>query len=211
MQVYITVFADGPTRVLRFADVQNVGAEEAQQSILDLAARLKQVEEELWRVNARFSALHGASGIRELDLYGRAPTAGAASQQQGDETAQLALPSQVLFCLLKHCPPASIFTPDLPVEIFITCCILTSLLLGLSAGVPSSIVFHLNHRYFILNDRILCCLNLAVCMSAGWWQRFPASAAEDGGPCGSHPSQHRFRGDAAGPGEQSAGSPGWPC
>ncbi len=46
LQVYITVFADGPTRVLRFADVQNVGAEEAQQSILDLAARLKQVEEE---------------------------------------------------------------------------------------------------------------------------------------------------------------------
>ena len=44
LQVYITVFADGPTRVLRFADVQNVGAEEAQQSILDLAARLKQVE-----------------------------------------------------------------------------------------------------------------------------------------------------------------------
>ena len=43
-QVYITVFADGPTRVLRFADVQNVGAEEAQQSILDLAARLKQVQ-----------------------------------------------------------------------------------------------------------------------------------------------------------------------
>lgn len=36
------MFADGPTRVLRFADVQNVGAEEAQQSILDLAARLKQ-------------------------------------------------------------------------------------------------------------------------------------------------------------------------
>lgn len=46
LQVYITVFADGPTRVLRFADVQNVGAEEAQQSILDLAARLKQVEGE---------------------------------------------------------------------------------------------------------------------------------------------------------------------
>lgn len=41
--MYITVFADGPTRVLRFADVQNVGAEEAEQSILDLAARLKQV------------------------------------------------------------------------------------------------------------------------------------------------------------------------
>ena len=91
------MFADGPTRVLRFADVQNVGAEEAQQSILDLAARLKQVEEELWRVNARFSALHGASGIRELDLYGRAPTAGAAGQLQSDGAAQAVLPSQVPF------------------------------------------------------------------------------------------------------------------
>ena len=71
-QVYITVFADGPTRVLRFADAQNVGAEEAEQSVLDLAARLKQVEEQLWRVNAKFSALHGAGGVRDLDLYGRA-------------------------------------------------------------------------------------------------------------------------------------------
>jgi hypothetical protein len=61
-QVYVTVFADGPTRVLRFADVQDQGAEEAEQSILDLAARLRQVEEQLWRINASFSALHGASG-----------------------------------------------------------------------------------------------------------------------------------------------------
>ena len=60
----MTVFADGPTRVLRFADVLDQGAEEAEQSILDLAARLRQVEEQLWRVNASFSALHGASGAR---------------------------------------------------------------------------------------------------------------------------------------------------
>ena len=62
--MYVTVFADGPTRVLRFADVLDQGAEEAEQSILDLAARLRQVEEQLWRVNASFSALHGASGAR---------------------------------------------------------------------------------------------------------------------------------------------------
>ena len=60
----MTVFADGPTRVLRFADVLDQGAEEAEQSILDLAARLRQVEEQLWRVNASFSALHGASGAQ---------------------------------------------------------------------------------------------------------------------------------------------------
>ena len=79
-QVYITVFADGPTRVLRFADAQNLGAEEAEQSVLDLAARLKQVEEQLWRVNAKFSALHGAGGVRDLDLYGRASSVAGTSQ-----------------------------------------------------------------------------------------------------------------------------------
>ena len=43
LQVYVTVFADGPTRVLRFSDDKNVSSLEAQNIILDLAARLKQV------------------------------------------------------------------------------------------------------------------------------------------------------------------------
>ncbi len=47
-------------------------------------------------MNARFSALHGASGIRELDLYGRAPTSGD-SQQQAKPEAATALPSSVCF------------------------------------------------------------------------------------------------------------------
>ena len=68
-QVYVTVFADGPTRVLRFADVQDAGAEEAEQSILDLAARLRQVEEQLWRINASFSGLHGASGAHQTSVH----------------------------------------------------------------------------------------------------------------------------------------------
>ena len=42
-QVYVTVFADGPTRVLRFSDEPSAVTVEAEQSILDLAARLKQV------------------------------------------------------------------------------------------------------------------------------------------------------------------------
>ena len=42
-QVYVTVYADGPTRVLQFSDVPNLGNLEADLSILDLAARLKQV------------------------------------------------------------------------------------------------------------------------------------------------------------------------
>jgi len=43
MQVYVSVYADGPTRVLRFADEKSTALPEAEQSILDLAARLKQV------------------------------------------------------------------------------------------------------------------------------------------------------------------------
>jgi hypothetical protein len=72
-----------------------------------------QVEEELLRVNARFSALHGASGVRDLDLFGRAPTlAGGSTHGQrplrpdnsavdmlpstgGGGTARLKLVSQV--------------------------------------------------------------------------------------------------------------------
>ena len=43
LQVYVTVYADGPTRVLRFADQQSVASLEAQESVLDLKARLAQV------------------------------------------------------------------------------------------------------------------------------------------------------------------------
>ncbi len=42
VQVYVTVYADGPTRVLRFADQQSVASLEAQESVLDLKARLAQ-------------------------------------------------------------------------------------------------------------------------------------------------------------------------
>lgn len=42
-QVYVTVYADGPTRVLRLSDDKNLSSVEAQNVILDLAARVKQV------------------------------------------------------------------------------------------------------------------------------------------------------------------------
>lgn len=42
VQVYVSVYADGPTRVLRFADEKSTALLEAEQSVLDLAARLKQ-------------------------------------------------------------------------------------------------------------------------------------------------------------------------
>ena len=42
-QVYVTVYSDGPTRVLRFSDEPNITSREAEQTVLDLAARLQQV------------------------------------------------------------------------------------------------------------------------------------------------------------------------
>lgn len=44
LQVYVTVFADGPTRVLRFSDDPTTVNVDTEQSILDLAARLKQAK-----------------------------------------------------------------------------------------------------------------------------------------------------------------------
>ncbi|KAK9867090.1 hypothetical protein WJX84_006946 [Apatococcus fuscideae] len=70
-KVYVTVYADGPTRVLRFADQQSVASLEAQESVLDLKARLAQVETELKDINLDFTRLHGVSGVRQLDLYGQ--------------------------------------------------------------------------------------------------------------------------------------------
>lgn len=39
----MTVYSDGPTRVLRLSDEPNITSTEAEQSVLDLAARLRQV------------------------------------------------------------------------------------------------------------------------------------------------------------------------
>lgn len=50
-RVYVTVLADGPTRVLRLSDVRARGDADSEQSILDLAARLRQVTD-MWRFPA---------------------------------------------------------------------------------------------------------------------------------------------------------------
>ncbi|KAL0018632.1 hypothetical protein WJX77_009530 [Trebouxia sp. C0004] len=70
-KVYVSVYADGPTRVLRFADEKSTALLEAEQSILDLAARLKQVEREVKDVNSKFARLRGMPNAHSLDLYGR--------------------------------------------------------------------------------------------------------------------------------------------
>lgn len=71
----MTVYADGPTRVLRFSDEKNVSSTEHRHVVLDLAFRLKQVEHQLRDVNSQFARLSGISGRQffDLDLYGRFP------------------------------------------------------------------------------------------------------------------------------------------
>lgn len=65
------VEAEGPTRVLSFHDEgSDDGSEGVRHSVLDLAARLKQLENQLRVVNAQVCAMHGLpKGV--LDLYGR--------------------------------------------------------------------------------------------------------------------------------------------
>lgn len=73
-KVHATVFADGPTRVLRFSDDKNVSSTEHKHVVLDLAFRLKQVENQLRDVNGQFARLGGVHGhqyFAALDLYGR--------------------------------------------------------------------------------------------------------------------------------------------
>lgn len=73
-KVYATVYADGPTRVLRFSDGNNVSSSEHQHVVLDLAFRLKQIEYELRDVNGQFARLGGIQNhlyFSGLDLYGR--------------------------------------------------------------------------------------------------------------------------------------------
>jgi len=68
--------------VLRFSDEKNISSLEQQNVVLDLAARLKQVEGQLRAVNSQFARLSGVSGAHafSLDLYGRMP---AAKDDQG--------------------------------------------------------------------------------------------------------------------------------
>ncbi|KAL6785838.1 hypothetical protein ACKKBG_A00370 [Auxenochlorella protothecoides x Auxenochlorella symbiontica] len=70
-KVYVSVYADGPTRVLRFSDEKNTSSLEQYHVILDLTARLKQVETQLREVSASFARLNGMAGAHALDLYGR--------------------------------------------------------------------------------------------------------------------------------------------
>ena len=48
LQVFVMVYADGPTRVLCFSDEPTGQFVEAEQSVLDLSARLRQAMHHYW-------------------------------------------------------------------------------------------------------------------------------------------------------------------
>ena len=105
-QVYVTVYADGPTRVLRFSDEKNLSSLEQQHVTLDLAARLRQVEGQLREVSARFARLDGSAGAHALDLYGRntlqrEPDAAAAAPVAAKANRRQAL-NQSAKALVRH-------------------------------------------------------------------------------------------------------------
>jgi hypothetical protein len=111
--VYVTVYADGPTRVLSFSDDKNVSSLEQQHAVLDLAARLKQVTTQLREINTHFSRLNGVSGVHVLDLYGRPPQEDAfptalmpTLSKKSSRRAPMSAAAKVRSCFLLVCTAA---------------------------------------------------------------------------------------------------------
>lgn len=70
MQVHINIFADGPTRVVRFTDSgEGMGLEDG---IIAAWRRVRTIEQQLSIANQRFAALRGGAGLSRLDLFGSA-------------------------------------------------------------------------------------------------------------------------------------------
>eukprot|EP00892_Ulva_mutabilis_P007162 jgi/Ulvmu1/4818/UM020_0103.1 len=68
--VYIDIFADGPTRVVRFTDSgEELGLDG---SIVAAWRRVRSIEQQLSVANQRFVALRGGAGISRIDLFGSA-------------------------------------------------------------------------------------------------------------------------------------------
>ncbi|QDZ21895.1 vacuolar protein sorting-associated protein [Chloropicon primus] len=73
-KVFVTVYADGPTRVLKFSDKKDSASIQSELSMLEMHARLRKLEDELANnVNRKFASLMGYMKSRPLkiDLYGR--------------------------------------------------------------------------------------------------------------------------------------------
>jgi len=73
-KVFVSVYADGPTRVLKFSDKKDTASIQSELSMLEMHARLRKLEDELANnVNRKFANLMGNMKSRPLkiDLYGR--------------------------------------------------------------------------------------------------------------------------------------------
>lgn len=90
------MYADGPTRVLRFSDEKNVSSVEREHVVLDLAFRLKQVESQLREVNLQFAKLSGMPGgyYTDIDLYGRFPSVQDEEKEEEEYGNATAKPSR---------------------------------------------------------------------------------------------------------------------
>jgi len=73
-KVFVSVHADGPTRVLKFSDKKDSASIQSELSMLEMHARLRKLEDELANnVNKKFANLMGQMKNRpvKIDLYGR--------------------------------------------------------------------------------------------------------------------------------------------
>jgi hypothetical protein len=73
-KVFVSVYADGPTRVLKFSDKKDSASIQAELSMLEMHTRLRKLEDELANnVNKKFASLMGYMKSRptKIDLYGR--------------------------------------------------------------------------------------------------------------------------------------------
>ena len=73
-KVFVSVYADGPTRVLKISDKKDSASIQSELSMLEMHARLRKLEDELANnVNRKFANLMGHMKSRpmKIDLYGR--------------------------------------------------------------------------------------------------------------------------------------------
>lgn len=68
--MHIEIFADGPTRVVRFSDTET--ADPMGASNFEMLRRIQLLQERLSETDRRFAALRGGASIDRLDLFGRA-------------------------------------------------------------------------------------------------------------------------------------------
>lgn len=100
-RVYITVAAEGPTRVLRLSDMQHGAGRLAQQTLTDLSSRVRQMEAELKEVNGRFARFQARGSNMTIDLFGRHGHTEAATEPRVGRVLSDLHPVPVSVCELR--------------------------------------------------------------------------------------------------------------